>query len=132
MLPGVTITIGECEWIVPPLTLGQLRRLMPKVRQLSVIDTQMGDTEIAIVVEIVTAALQRNYPDVTADEVENILDLANAGRVLSAVLTGSGLKAGTTPGEAEAPGRGLGAQPISTNGNRSTACSPPPADTAIR
>src|SRR5579871_4059417 len=91
---------------------------MPKVRQLSAIDTQMGDTEIAIVVEIVTAALQRNYPDVTADEVENILDLANAGRVLSAVLTGSGLKAGTTPGEAEAPAAAWGlsrSRPMATD-----------------
>ena len=35
MIPGVTITMGGRDWLVPPLTLGQLRRLMPRVRQLT-------------------------------------------------------------------------------------------------
>jgi hypothetical protein len=37
MIPGVVIEMGGRDWIVPPLTLGQLRRLMPKVRQLSAV-----------------------------------------------------------------------------------------------
>ena len=59
MIPGIEITMGGREWTIPPLTLGQLRRLMPKVRQLSEINAQMGETQIAVLVEIVAAALQR-------------------------------------------------------------------------
>ncbi len=129
MIPGVAVTMGDREWTVPPLTLGQLRRLMPKVRQLSDIGAQMGEPQIEVLVEIVAVALQRNYPDLTAETVENLLDLGNAGAVLSAVLTGSGLKPRTrSPGEAEAPGPSSGA----TAGNTYTASSPPPADTATR
>jgi hypothetical protein len=63
-----------------------------------------------VLVEIVASALQRNYPDATADVVENLLDLGNASTVLSAVLTGSGLKLHDGRlGEASAPGIRLGA-----------------------
>jgi hypothetical protein len=110
MIPGVTITMGGRDWLVPPLTLGQLRRLMPRVRQLTEIDASMGEVQIGVLVEIVTAALQRNYPDATAEMVENLLDLGNAGTVLDAVLTGSGLRLRDGRlGEASAPGLGPGA-----------------------
>ena len=142
MIPGVTIAMGGRDWLVPPLTLGQLRRLMPKVRQLTEIGASMGEAQIGVLVEIVAAALQRNYPDATADMVENLLDLGNASAVLKVVLTGSGLKLGDGRlGEAAAPGANPGAgsmsaalQPDSvegiwTAGDIFTASSPPPAAT---
>ena len=121
--------MGGENWLIPPLTLGQLRRLMPKVRQLTEIDASMGESQIGVLVEIVAAAIQRNYPEMTQETVENLLDLGNAGTVLNAVLTGSGLKARSTLGEPVAvaiPELGLG-----TAGNTSTASSPPPAATVI-
>lgn len=110
MIPGVAVAMGGQDWIVPPLTLGQLRRLMPKVRQLTEIGASMGEAQIAVLVDIVTAALQRNYPEMMPDKVENLLDLGNASAVLNAVLTGSGLKPdGAVMGEAPAPGASSGA-----------------------
>jgi hypothetical protein len=144
MVPGVTVTMGGQDWVVPPLTLGQLRRLMPKVRQLTEIGASMGEAQISVLVDIVTAALQRNYPEMTAEEVENLLDLGNASAVLNGVLTGSGLKSGGTPvGEARAPGTSPGAgktspgsssrmvSGIATTGESSMVSSLPPVDTAI-
>jgi len=141
MIPGVTITMGGRDWLVPPLTLGQLRRLMPRVRQLTEIDASMSEVQIGVLVEIVAAALQRNYPDATAEMVENLLDLGNAGAVLNAVLTGSGLRLREDRlGEASAPGPGPGATSTIADqrsveetrraGNISMAFSLPPADTA--
>lgn len=137
MIPGVTVAMGGEEWTVPPLTLGQLRRLMPKVRRLTEVGAMMGEAEIGVLVEIVAAALQRNYPDVTAEAVERLLDLGNAGAVLNAVLIGSGLKPRENSlGEGVAPGTGPGAAaPIPgrsprTAGDTSTASSPPPVVTA--
>ncbi len=143
MIPGVTIAMGGRDWLIPPLTLGQLRRLMPKVRQLTEIGASMGEAQISVLIEIVATALQRNYPDATADMVENLLDLGNASAVLNAVLTGSGLKLGDNRlGEAAAPGASPGArltiarppsepvQEVPTVGEISMASSPPPAATA--
>ena len=62
--------MGSQDWIVPPLTLGQLRRLMPKVRQLTEIGASMGEAQITVLVDIVTAALQRNYPEMTPESRE--------------------------------------------------------------
>jgi hypothetical protein len=143
MIPGVTVAMGGLDWIVPPLTLGQLRRLMPKVRQLTEIGASMGEPQISVLVDIVTAALQRNYPEMTTDQVENFLDLGNASAVLNAVLTGSGLKpSGAAVGEARAPGTSPGAGNTSpgspsrivletvTSGEKSMVSSPPPVGTA--
>src|SRR5438105_3934189 len=110
MIPGVAVAMGGQDWIVPPLTLGQLRRLMPEVRQLTEIGASMGEAQINVLIDIVTAALQRNYPETTPEKVENLLDLGNAGAVLNAVLTGSGLKpGGAAMGEASALGTSPGA-----------------------
>jgi hypothetical protein len=126
MIDGITVTMGGKEWTIPPLTLGQLRQLMPKVRQLSEIGEKVGETQIALIVEIVTAALRRNYPEINEELVENLLDLGNAVSVLAAVLTGSGLKPRVPPpGEATAPGHGSGATRstgAATVGGTSTGC----------
>jgi hypothetical protein len=139
MIPGVTVAMGGQDWMVAPLTLGQLRRLMPKVRQLTEIGASMGEAQIAVLIDIVTAALQRNYPEMTPDKVEDLLDLGNASVVLNAVLTGSGLKpGGTAMGEAAAPGTSSGASSADrgalpdmtsvalTTGEKSMVSSPPP------
>lgn len=130
MIPGVEIAMGGETWLIPPLTLGQLRRLMPKVRQLTEVDASMGEPQIAVLVEIVATALQRNYPDVTFEQVENLLDLGNAGAVLNAVLTGSGLKTRGVPlGEAVAVAMPVAG--LEMAGDTSMASSPPPAATPI-
>jgi hypothetical protein len=126
MIDGITVTMGGKEWAIPPLTLGQLRQLMPRVRQLSEIGENAGETQIALIVEIVTAALRRNYPEINEELVENLLDLGNAVSVLTAVLTGSGLKPRVPPsGESIAPEHGSGAiRPTgaATAGETSTGC----------
>lgn len=114
MIPGIAVLMGGREWSVPPLTLGQLRHLMPKIRQLSEIGPQMAEPQIDVLVEIVAAALQRNYPDISIQMVENLLDLGNAALVLHAVLTGSGLRPGSpSSGNSWPPGPPWGPPPRS-------------------
>ena len=123
MIPGVTIQMGGNEWTVPPLTLGQLRKLEGKIRSMINIGADgLGITEeqADTIAEVVAAALSRNYPDMTTDKVLNLIDLGNARQVINAVMGGSGLR----PGEVEAVARG--------NGATSMDSSPPPADIAIQ
>lgn len=119
-IPGIIISMAGEDWIVPPLTLGQLRRLMPKIKDLKDISAGMGPEQIGTMSEVVAAAMGRNYPELTADYVENeLLDLGNAGEVLIAILSGSGLR---RSGESPAV--------VSSAGQTSTVSLPPPADTA--
>jgi hypothetical protein len=120
---GVKVQMGGIEYLVPPLTLGQLRRLGPKIRAMSEVSPNvrgLSDEQIDAVAEIVSTALSRNYPDMSPEKVLEIIDVANAHEVISAVLTGAGLK----PGEAGAVSR--------LNGETSMGYSPPPADTLTR
>jgi hypothetical protein len=122
MLPGVTIEIGGREWTVPPLTLGQIRRLGAAIATLGTDRPLLDGETVGAIVTVVTAAMQRNYPDLTEDAVAELLDMATAPAVFLAVLTGSGFKRGA-PGEDLAPAQ-AGA------GTSSTASSPPPSATA--
>lgn len=81
MIEGATVSMGGKEWVVPPLSLAQLTVFLPRVQEL-----QIANKQLQALVEIVAAALQRNYPEVTPEQVENILDLGNVSPVLNAIL----------------------------------------------
>jgi hypothetical protein len=117
LLPGITLAMGGRDWVVPPLTLGQLRRLSPDLGRITSGSKVLDAETIGAVVKIVVAALRRNYPDITDEAAEELLDLGNANAVLAAVLTGSGLRRGSPGEEPAAPG----------DGTSFTASSPPPS-----
>jgi hypothetical protein len=119
---GIKIQMGGVEYMVPPLTLGQLRRLDPKIKSMRNVSSDgrvITAEQIDAIGEIVSTALSRNYPDMTAEKVLDLIDVANVSEVFYAVMTGSGLR----PGEAEAVAR--------PNGATSMDSSLPPADTPI-
>ena len=84
--PGVKLTLGGREFVALPLNLKALRELAPRFPVL----TGMGDVptgpQIDVVSDIVYSALLRNHPDLTRDELEELLDLENLARALQAVM----------------------------------------------
>lgn len=123
MLPGVTLSMGGRDWVVPPLTIGQLRRLGPQLAAITHGDGDLFNLDtVDALVAIVTAAMQRNYPDLDTDAVADLLDMGNAGSALSAVLTGSGLQR-----EAAGPLAAAATQ----DGTNSMASSPPASATDL-
>lgn len=118
---GVAVRLGARDWIVPPLNLRQLRRLSPKFALLGSVGAGMGDEQIEALIEIAHASLARNYPDLTPDQVAELIDLANAGALVKAIVGASGLvqvtaraPRPTDPGEI-APGEvGAGSAPTTT------------------
>jgi hypothetical protein len=117
MIPGIKISMGGSDYEVPPLTLGQLKRLQPIIARLG---SQDQNEIFDAISEIVQVALSRNYPSISKEQVEDLLDLANCADTVAAVLRGSGLKLGEAMAVARTPG------PASMDS------SPPPADTAIQ
>ena len=92
MINGTKITLGGTEYIVPPLNFKALKTLQPMIESLSKIDMAMSNEQIDNVAEIVLAALNRNYPDKTKDDVLEWLDLGNSGQILGAIMGASGIK----------------------------------------
>jgi hypothetical protein len=99
MIPGVKITLGENDYIVPPLTLGQLRSFKDQfkaVEEARKHATSIGSDQFFSVVDgslpIILAALRRNYPSLTQVQLEKVIDLGNFQDVMQAVMAASGLK----------------------------------------
>ena len=88
---GVSIEFADGRtFIVPPLSLGAVEILQDKLAKFR---GEMDKESIAFVIEATTVSLQRNYPDITEEEVKNeLLDLGNMSDVIGAVLDVSGLK----------------------------------------
>jgi hypothetical protein len=104
-LKGIAIAMGDAVWTIPPLSLGAIEVLQSRI---SAFRGDVSDPEqIATVIDAAHSALRRNYPDITREQVAEMVDLGNMAEVFEAAMDVSGLKRkaleGATPGEA-APG----------------------------
>lgn len=90
MIDGTPVKLGGTEYIVPPLNLKAVRLIQPLLPKLNSMNLQDPET-IDAMVELVHVALKRNYPDLTKDAVEEIVDIGNLGPVVSAIMAVSGL-----------------------------------------
>jgi hypothetical protein len=87
MIDGIKISLGGEDYIVPPLNFRLLKKFdedIRSMRDLSASTDPMG--ELVRMVPVITAALQRNYPDLTEDRVMDLLDLGNYRNVFEAAL----------------------------------------------
>jgi hypothetical protein len=94
MIDGVTLNLGGTEYVVPPLNFKALKRLMPVIERFGQSGASLNDEQMDGIVEVVYAALVRNYPDFPRERLEEVIDLGNAATVLTAVLGASGFVAG--------------------------------------
>ncbi len=92
MHDGTKVTMGGREFILPPLTLKALRSLGPKIKLLSSLADVPTPEQVDVMVELVHASAVRNYPEITPDDLLELLDLGNLTEVFPAVMAASGLK----------------------------------------
>ncbi len=108
--PGSRITLGDREFVVPSLSVIDARDKWPDILKLNSGMTAAEFPErLGKVLEIVHAAVVRNYPDLTIDELGQYVSAVNAGDLLLTVAQESGFVAkpkssdGGASGEADAP-----------------------------
>ncbi|HWR15169.1 MAG TPA: hypothetical protein VN577_10090 [Terriglobales bacterium] len=91
-LCGVDVT-------VPALKVKHLVKYASQMQQLSKVTSDTPPEEIFLAaLPIITAALQRNYPSLTSDDVTELLDVAVLPAVTISIMGGSGYRA-LKPGE---------------------------------
>jgi hypothetical protein len=97
MFAGLKITLGEGEYIIPPISLGQLRSGL--LAQLQQHDALVNEGKVfeamSIRAEVILAALRRNYPDFPEQQLLDNIDLGTCGPIWMSILGASGF----TPGE---------------------------------
>ena len=101
LIEGVEMKIGRQTLIVPPLNFKSLRRLRPQISLLGALDAnaaEMSDEAVDALFEIIHTALRRNYPNLAREQIEEDLDIANAPKIITAIMNSAGL---TRSGEAK-------------------------------
>jgi hypothetical protein len=103
-IDGAKIRMGGEDWVVPPLNLRAVRLHEQMIKDIQTVGSQFeGLPKIAAVA---LAALQRNYPELTLEQVEDLLDMGNALSVFRAIIGQSGFEearpGGASAGETQA------------------------------
>lgn len=79
-IDGTEINFGGTKLIVPPLTFGWVKRNMDKLKEAMKLVTASPFEQagaLPLMCEIVTAAIKRNYNEITEADVEDLLDFRN-------------------------------------------------------
>jgi hypothetical protein len=89
LIAGAKVILGGKEWIVPPLTIAQVQERWADIEKISGANDvlwKFTPEKVTAFLDVVLAAMSRNYPDLTRDNLAEMLDLGNALIVLRAVL----------------------------------------------
>ncbi len=102
IIKGVEVELGGENRIVPPLSFGDIKRILPKLKNVDINGT-ISDEMIDTITDAVASALRRNYPTITNEDVAGWLDLSNFQQVFEAIMKTTGLeRRKVTAGEAPA------------------------------
>ena len=83
---GIEIGMGGLKLIVPPLNAKQLRQFKPELAVLE--DKTNTEGHLDALLTLTHASMKRNYPEITAEEVEELVDRGNQTAVMFAVIAG--------------------------------------------
>ena len=87
---GIPFPFSDRVLVIPPLSLGAAEKLKDRLSALD--EGTISPEYIGTVIDSVYAALQRNYPDMTREEVADMIDLENMQEVMTCALDVGGLK----------------------------------------
>ena len=90
---GTPIKLGGVEYVMPPLNLKRLKALRAEFDIVNTMDKGriMTDEQIDAMLKVIHAAISRNYPDMTVDDLAELIDFGNLQTISAAVSSISGL-----------------------------------------
>lgn len=94
---GTPVTLGGKLYIMPPLSLGQVKKIMPRLQELKNLTGVPSSSDADTMADIIHEALSRNYPDFDRSSLDDHLDMHNMQVLVSVAMTGSGLVLGNAP-----------------------------------
>lgn len=103
---GTSVVVGDKTYIVPPLSLGKMRKFLPQITAITggVSDLSESD-QLNMMSDIIHSAMVRNYPDMTQEQMEeDVLTIENVKVFMEAVCKASNLVRGKPQGKEEAVG----------------------------
>lgn len=101
--PGTTIEVGGVRLVVPRLSIRQFQVLKDQIKRIQEKRKELDiDEQIADILDVLEASVGRNHPELSRDQLADLLDFESIGPFLAAAFQGPSV--GDTPkGEAESP-----------------------------
>ena len=101
MIPGVEIKLGDKVFTIAPLNFATLKKVAPMLKSFEKLDgkTMPSEADFDAMITIIHLAIKRNHPEVTTEEVAEMLDMQNIMETISTIMGASGSK---SAGEAKA------------------------------
>lgn len=88
MVAGIEFTLGDGKkYTIAPLTLGVLEDYGDALNAIGSLDK----ASVATTIDVAWASLRRNYPEMTREQVRDLIDVENMERVFQACMDVSGL-----------------------------------------
>lgn len=115
---GVHLTLGGVVYVMPALSLGAFEEHGEAMER---IDQLPRKEQLSLTLTLAHRALQRNYPEMTREQVGELVDVHNASEVYAACL-------GASIPAKEADDAGEGGVMVGGTGSPSTPTSPPVSD----
>jgi hypothetical protein len=84
--PGLEITMGGKDWVIPALTLKQVREIHPRLIALDLKNDPLSGEAIDVAIDLVHLGMSRNYPEITREEVGELVDMANFPKIAAYLL----------------------------------------------
>jgi hypothetical protein len=89
---GITITLAGKDYVAPPMNLRTLQKFAPQLGAIMSGNGAETLENVGAIIEVVHACLIRNYPDLTIDDVADMLDVANMKSAIEAVMNITGIE----------------------------------------
>jgi hypothetical protein len=84
--------LGGITYVVPPLALGAVKELLPRIQKVVTMGGIPSAEDIDTMIDVIGAAIRRNYPDVTSAELLELVDIGNVQPLFRMIMGLSGLK----------------------------------------
>ena len=125
LIPGILFDFGGGRVLtVPPLALGALELLQERLATAQALPAT-DPAVVATTIDAAHLALARNYPQITRDEVGELVDIGNMGEVYECLMDIGGVKRRTLQAQADTPGNAPAPAAQGTAGAASTPASLP-------
>lgn len=98
---GVAVFMDGKEWIVPSLSVRQFRDNFEKLtKDMGELSAGNFAEKLTELMPIIKMALNRNYPELSEDQILDMLDLSTFPTVIQAIAAASGMRK-AEPGESD-------------------------------
>jgi hypothetical protein len=103
MIDGEKIMVGGVEMTAPPIAYGKVKKYYQDIKTLDPAGEEFAPIDKLL--EVIHASLSRNYPDLTLEQLADMIFVAEITPAYQKILSISGFKAvapGELPGESPA------------------------------